>query len=208
MPNATRSSSTTASSWPWQPGKCPRYGAPLPGLFQRDTVRLCTGDWPGPSAQSGSCRRKAGAPDGTLVANQLAVTTPFGEREGCADLELVLPPTGEAAAPSGLRFVLLQPEENRWLKSGGQDLYCPLFREPLDPRLTSSSQQALVQQIVAAEKGASSWTLMHRYQPVSRPAGRCAGRGRGRWPCCTSGCVTVPCASSTGSGATTPSRAS
>ena len=43
------------------------------------------------------------------------------------------------------------------------EVYCPLFEREGDPRLPSPRLWDLADQIVGAEKGASSWTLMHRF---------------------------------------------
>jgi len=74
-----------------------------------------------------------------------------------------VPKAGEGPAPQGIRFVLFQPEDSVWLKSGGKEIDIPLFKPPSDPRLASPRGCDLAEQIIAAEKGASSWTLMHRF---------------------------------------------
>ena len=43
------------------------------------------------------------------------------------------------------------------------EVCCPLFEREGDPRLPSPRLWDLADQIVGAEKGASSWTLMHRF---------------------------------------------
>ncbi len=43
------------------------------------------------------------------------------------------------------------------------EVNCPLFEREGDPRLPSPRLWDLADQIVGAEKGASSWTLMHRF---------------------------------------------
>jgi alpha-glucan,water dikinase len=100
-------------------------------------------------------------PTGTSVSDDKAVRTPFADRDGLQYLELEFPRAG--AVPRGLQFVLFQPEEVGWLKSGGADLYLPLVEPPRDPRLPSAQLWDLAERIVAAEKGAPSWTLMHRF---------------------------------------------
>ncbi len=101
-------------------------------------------------------------PAGTAAFDKLAVRTPFTEREGLQYLELKFPRAEGRPGPRGLRSVLFQPE-NTWLKSGGHDLYLPLGETQRDPRISSPRAWDLAEQIIGAEKGANSWTLMHRY---------------------------------------------
>lgn len=101
-------------------------------------------------------------PPATTVFDQRAVQTPFGERDGLQYLELELRGADEKSRPRGLRFVLHQPTAGRWLNYQGGDLYLPLFAAPADARLTSVAAE-LAEQIVGAEMGAPSWTLMHRF---------------------------------------------
>ena len=102
-------------------------------------------------------------PAGTSVVEGQAARTPFAERDGLQYLEFELPRPAEGPAPRGLRFVLFQPDGGHWLKSGGQDLYLPLFEAERDPRLGSPKLRGVAEQIVGAEMGAGSWTLMHRF---------------------------------------------
>jgi alpha-glucan,water dikinase len=103
-------------------------------------------------------------PAGTTVVNGQAAQTPFGEKDGVTSLELKYPkPTGEPG-PRGLKFVLYQPESQAWLKKRGGDLYLPLFKPAPDHRVSSPELADMAERIVGAEKGASSWTLMHRFQ--------------------------------------------
>jgi alpha-glucan,water dikinase len=98
-----------------------------------------------------------------MVTDGRAAHTPFGERDGLRYLELEFPPPSEGPAPRGLKFVLYQPEEGTWLKDGGNDFYMPLGEATPDPRLPAPKLWDLAERIVAAERGATSWTLMHRY---------------------------------------------
>jgi alpha-glucan,water dikinase len=102
-------------------------------------------------------------PAGTTVFDQQAIETAFTQRDGLQYLELNFPKPSGGSGPRGLRFVLVQPEYNTWLKSGGKDLYVPLFEAQRDPRLPSAKLSDLAEQIVGAEMGAPSWTLMHRF---------------------------------------------
>jgi len=102
-------------------------------------------------------------PDGTTVFDERAVRTPFGEHDGLRRLELVFQKPAQGPVPRGLKFVLYQPEENAWLKCRGADLYLPLFTRNPDPRLPSAKLWDLAESVVSAEKGSSSWSLMHRF---------------------------------------------
>jgi alpha-glucan, water dikinase len=101
-------------------------------------------------------------PAGTSVFNQ-AARTPFADREGMHYLELVFQKPADGPGPRGICFVVYQPEDNAWLKSNGQDLYLALFKNEPDARLGSPELRDLAEEIVAAENGAASWTLMHRF---------------------------------------------
>lgn len=101
-------------------------------------------------------------PAGTSVEQQ-AARTPFTERDGLQYLELNFPTRAGATPPRGMRFVLYQPEGGAWLKSGGKDVYLPLVERSADPRLPSAKLQDIAEQIIGAEMGAGSWTLMHRF---------------------------------------------
>jgi alpha-glucan,water dikinase len=100
-------------------------------------------------------------PPGTAVIQQ-AAETPFAERDGLNYLELEFKKPGRETGPRALKFVLRQGE-NTWLKNQGADFCLPLFEPAPDSRLPSASLRELGERIVDAEKGASSWTLMHRF---------------------------------------------
>jgi alpha-glucan,water dikinase len=100
-------------------------------------------------------------PEGTTIADK-AAQTPFRDREGLQYLVLRFPKTAEGPGPRGLRFILNQPG-GHWLKSGGNDLFLPLFEAEPDARLAKPNLDGLAEEIIGAEMGASSWTLMHRF---------------------------------------------
>ncbi|MBV9122411.1 MAG: hypothetical protein JO112_03485, partial [Planctomycetes bacterium] len=102
-------------------------------------------------------------PAGTTVFQQEAARTPFTERDGLRFLEVNFPTLATGEKPRGMKFILLQPETGSWLKSGGKEIYLPLFESEGDSRLPSSKLRDLAEQIVGAEMGAGSWTLMHRF---------------------------------------------
>ncbi len=101
-------------------------------------------------------------PQGTTLADDKAARTPFTERDGLQYLELCFPKPAEGPGPRGFCFVLHQPNGG-WLKSSGKDLFVPLFESERDHRLTAPQLADLAEQIIGAETGASSWTLMHRF---------------------------------------------
>ncbi|HTU17332.1 MAG TPA: hypothetical protein VMG10_04660, partial [Gemmataceae bacterium] len=101
-------------------------------------------------------------PEGTTLADDKAARTPFTERDGLQYLELDFPCPDEGAGPRGMRFVLHHPEDG-WIKSGGDDLFLPLFKAERDTRLAAPKLADLAEEIIGAEMGASSWTLMHRF---------------------------------------------
>ncbi|MFZ0257419.1 MAG: PEP/pyruvate-binding domain-containing protein [Gammaproteobacteria bacterium] len=106
----------------------------------------------------------AARPAGSILFDNKAVHTPFGERDGVRWLELTLQEPRENVPLRGLDFVLYQPQTQRWLKAGGQDMHLALV-EMHDEGLAiqSSDQHRLVETITGAEMGKSSWTLMHRF---------------------------------------------
>jgi alpha-glucan,water dikinase len=102
-------------------------------------------------------------PAGTSVFDHLAVHTPFVERDGLRYLELEFRKPADGPGPRGLKFVLHQPENGAWLKSGAKDVFLPLFEGMPDPRLPLPKLWDLAERIVGPEKDAPSWTLMHRF---------------------------------------------
>lgn len=100
---------------------------------------------------------------GMVASDQHAVRTPFTERDGLRYLELQFRRPAAGPGPRGMKFVLYQPDGSRWLKSAGKDLYVTLFQNVPDARVGSPKSWELAERIVAAERGAASWTLMHRF---------------------------------------------
>jgi alpha-glucan, water dikinase len=101
-------------------------------------------------------------PQGSTVVDGKAARTAFVEREGLQFLELHFARPAEGAGPCGMRSVLHQPND-AWLKSGGSDLFLPLFAAQRDERFRDAKLADLAEEIVGVEKGADSWTLMHRF---------------------------------------------
>jgi alpha-glucan,water dikinase len=102
-------------------------------------------------------------PAGSVLPGPDAARTPFGERGGLRWLEWEFRKPADGGLPRGLRFVLHRLEGDAWIKSAGKDLYLPLRPDAEDPRLPSAKLRDLAEQIVGAEMGAGSWTLMHRF---------------------------------------------
>ena len=131
------------------------YKAPLPLFLHWGLVWQFRYEWQLPPEDF--------RPPDTQVFDQKAVRTPFVERDERAYLELEFRKPAEGPAPRGIKFVLYQPEDKVWLKSNGQDLFLPLFAGPAAPLGLSSRNEELIERIVGAERGAFSWTLMHRF---------------------------------------------
>lgn len=90
-------------------------------------------------------------PPGSRVFDGEAVRTPFLEREGVRWLELALPKTGEPSILQGIRFVLFQPDGNRWLKAHGQDMFLPLQPAVMEHSGDRISHHELAETIINAE---------------------------------------------------------
>jgi alpha-glucan,water dikinase len=101
-------------------------------------------------------------PQGTTLADDKAARTPFAERDGLQYLELHFPKADEGSGPRGLVFVLHQAPDG-WLKSDGKNLFVPLCEPERAARLSAPKLADLAEQIIDAEMGAGSWTLMHRF---------------------------------------------
>jgi alpha-glucan,water dikinase len=96
-------------------------------------------------------------PDGTEVFDGKAVQTPFAPAGGLNRLRLEF---DEKEAPLGVTFVL---KSDRWIKDRGQNFYVPVkgvkeLETALPPGLGS-----IAEEIIRAETGDHSWTLMHRF---------------------------------------------
>jgi alpha-glucan,water dikinase len=100
-------------------------------------------------------------PEGTKVYDDRAVQTPFKLQNNMNQLILTFHQKG---APAGIPFVLTSSDEGRWLKNNGQNFYVPvgelLTRDdyPGSPRFSHVARE-----IIKAEMGRNSWTLMHRF---------------------------------------------
>ncbi len=91
-----------------------------------------------------------------------AVQTPFETQEGFNALALAV---AESDAPLGLNFVLKQnTPEGRWLKHRGGNFYVPIHQAATQAGGQGLGELAgLADEIIQAETGHNSWTLMHRF---------------------------------------------
>ena len=78
-------------------------------------------------------------------------------------LELEFHKPADGPGPRGLKFVLFRPDDDGWIKRGGKDIELPLFKGKMDAHVGPAKLQALAEEIIEAEMGASSWSLMHRF---------------------------------------------
>lgn len=103
-------------------------------------------------------------PPGTEPFDKRAVRTPFEVKDGLCRLALGFPlPAGGGPGPQGVNLVLYQPEEELWLKLDNNDIHIPLFAQTQPSPLPAGRLREIAEQIVEAEVGKSSWTLMHRF---------------------------------------------
>lgn len=100
-------------------------------------------------------------PPGSEAFDSKAVRTHFVEADGLRRLTLRI--AGQDA-PSGISFVLYQPNTGKWFKDGGRNFYLPLVVSP--ERGTALGRPELAEvadEIIEHEMGRNSWTLMHRF---------------------------------------------
>ena len=93
-------------------------------------------------------------PQGTTLPGDGSAETPFVMHEGLNRLVLDFAPED---APLGIDFVLRQPDTGRWIKERGRDFFVPVTMEAERPHTH------LAEEIIRAETGDHSWTLMHRF---------------------------------------------
>jgi alpha-glucan, water dikinase len=102
-------------------------------------------------------------PSGTSIFGETAARTPFTDRERLRYLEILFRKPTEGDEPRALRFVLFGPQGDQWIKSKNTEMTVPLFQPQGDARLGAPLLADLAEQIIGPEMGASSWTLMHRF---------------------------------------------
>lgn len=101
-------------------------------------------------------------PEGTLVREEKAAQTAFTPREGMNCLELDLP---AAEAPLGVQFVLKRGDDGKgWIQCQGANFYVPVGGAASPPASPGEAAvTGLADEIIRAETGRNSWTLMHRF---------------------------------------------
>ncbi len=100
-------------------------------------------------------------PAGTSVIDTLAVQTPFVLQNTLNRLNLLF---DEEDTPIGITFVLKEAETGRWLKDKRKNFFIRIrgsLQDGTDP--DSSGFFCLADEIIQAEMGQNSWTLMHRF---------------------------------------------
>jgi alpha-glucan,water dikinase len=100
-------------------------------------------------------------PAGTVISDAHTAETPFTTHDGLNHLRIEIP---EAEAPMGLQFVLKQVGPNRWLNDRGGNFFVPLRIDYENKACAASPKlEDIAGQIIQAETGTGSWTLMHRF---------------------------------------------
>jgi len=100
-------------------------------------------------------------PPGTVLLDGHTAHTPFTAGEGLQQLTWQFP---EADALLGIQFVLKQGADGRWLNHRGGNFYIPVHAGPRHAApLDAAELDGLANEIIRAEMGPSSWTLMHRF---------------------------------------------
>ncbi|MBF0319815.1 MAG: hypothetical protein HQL01_08445 [Nitrospirae bacterium] len=96
-------------------------------------------------------------PDGS-TRHSIAVDSPIDFAAGYGHLHLEF---SAASAPPYFTFVLHQPNTGQWLKNNGQNFYVPIA--PQQGKIADEYLNAYADEIINAEMGNNSWTLMHRF---------------------------------------------
>ncbi len=100
-------------------------------------------------------------PPGTTIYDDQAVQTEFVLQDKLNRLKLEF---NEEAAPLGIHFVLTFADEQRWLNNRGRNIHIPVAELLKKNAYKGSSANAqIAREIVQAETGRNSWTLMHRF---------------------------------------------
>jgi alpha-glucan,water dikinase len=142
----------------------------IPGLLLHWGIsRYSSNEWFAPPAPL--------YPPGTVLWEGHTAQTPFSLQDGLSRLRLEIP---QAEAPMGLQFVLKQAQANRWLRYRGGNFFVPVRTDyEQKARISSPELTDIVNQIVQAEMGGSSWTLMHRFNLCHDLLDRVAGNSDG-----------------------------
>jgi alpha-glucan,water dikinase len=117
---------------------------------------------------------KAMLPENTEIAKNTAARTPFTEQGG---INILTFDVNAADSPHGIVFVLNHLDSGKWIKDSGGNFYIPLgefFGSRNAAEQTAAARNALgaqsdllgplADEIIQAECGDHSWTLMHRFK--------------------------------------------
>ncbi len=100
-------------------------------------------------------------PEGTVTLDNTAAQTPFLLHERLNHLKIKFK---EKEAPPGIPFIVKQIDTGRWLKNRGHNFYIPIGDlSQKGACLEPSELSGLAEEIIQAEMGDHSWTLMHRF---------------------------------------------
>jgi len=100
-------------------------------------------------------------PAGTEAFDEKAVQTAFSFDNGMNRLAMRF---SIKDAPVGIPFVLYLKDDDQWLSNKGQNFYVPLMELLQEKKFAGSPVlEKIVREIVQAEMGRNSWTLMHRF---------------------------------------------
>ncbi|MEJ2690223.1 MAG: PEP/pyruvate-binding domain-containing protein [Deltaproteobacteria bacterium] len=100
-------------------------------------------------------------PKHTVMVDHKAARTPFVAANGLNRLTLSWP---DEDMPRAISFVLFRPDAGQWLKNNGANFHIPLVVTEYEKTTFASAALAeMANQIIEAETGRNSWTLMHRF---------------------------------------------
>ncbi len=100
-------------------------------------------------------------PPNTTIYDDKAVQTAFELQDNMNRLQLEF---NEKDAPLGIHFVLTFADDKRWLNNRGRNIHIPVAELLKQNAFKGSSAHAhIARDIVQAETGRNSWTLMHRF---------------------------------------------
>jgi len=115
-------------------------------------------------------------PQGSVITDG-AVESPFEVREGAGVLVMDFK---EHESPLGIVFVLRLMDENRWIKYRGGNFYIPIRELNEKGRYPGSPEfSRMADEIIRAEMGKHSWTLMHRFNLCHDLLERIGGKEEG-----------------------------
>ena len=99
-------------------------------------------------------------PEGTTPSGPSAVQTPLPATSSERGLTIQFPPQ---TAFTAIEFVLFFPDEKRWDNNHGRNYRIELSAAAPPPAIDTVGLSTLADEIIRAETGHNSWTLMHRF---------------------------------------------